>query len=264
MVAPSRVRIGITAPLLLPNLDTGVLRLPYIKERNFAAAKTQVWLESKRPLTCNISGLTVEAPGPAISAVRGEFADKEMLNPALGITASRSPESRLCWASDKAGSPGAIVVQRIEERPLVRIPRVVVVIDGSHSMARHAPELAKALEAIPSGVDCGVILASDRPDVIRPLGSDASANWAAGTVAKFAFLGGCDNVPALAMALDMAAKDRQTAVLWIHGPQPESIGSPDVLVQFRQRRPETSRIFTMEAEPGTEPGAGGSANRRNG
>ena len=78
-----KVRLGITAPLLLDAADKGLLALPRVVEQNFdthAALHHVVWLESKAPVGASLPGLHVEQAGNGVYAVRGEVTDTSWPN----------------------------------------------------------------------------------------------------------------------------------------------------------------------------------------
>ena len=69
-----KVRLGITAPLVLIAPDKGLLVLPHMVEQNFDAASAlrhQVWMESKAPASALLTGLKNEQTGNSVHAVRG-------------------------------------------------------------------------------------------------------------------------------------------------------------------------------------------------
>ncbi len=62
------------------------------------------------------------------------------------------------------------------------------------------------------------------------------------------FTGGCDPVPALERAWDMVAAQGGGAVLWVHGPLPELLSSPNAL-KDRLRRPDVT-LMSVTARTG--------------
>ncbi|MEW6348450.1 MAG: VIT domain-containing protein [Thermodesulfobacteriota bacterium] len=247
-----KIRVGITVPLVLLNQGTAALRLPHFKERNFASHKTHaVWIESKGDLAAHDgSGLKTEQTSAGIRALRGEISESRLLSPTHVLTVKRSAGVRFAWTRDKVGKPEAIIIQRVREQQTVPSAKAVLVIDGSESMRKHAAAIAKAVDSIPPTVDLGVIHASDKVEELRQIGSGSSPADVANRISRAGFAGGCDNVPALRLAVDRTADLDAVPVVWIHGPQPARIGSPELLVQYRERRPVASRILSVEVEPG--------------
>jgi hypothetical protein len=64
------------------------------------------------------------------------------------------------------------------------------------------------------------------------------------------FAGGTDAAPALAAAWDLAAAAPGGAVLWIHGPQPVLLASPEELRQRVERRSDAPPVYTYAAVAG--------------
>ena len=64
------------------------------------------------------------------------------------------------------------------------------------------------------------------------------------------FQGGCDNVPALAEAWDLAAKEKDSVIVWIHGPQPVIVEPVETLKQRWDRRPGGPTLYSIQAANG--------------
>ena len=64
------------------------------------------------------------------------------------------------------------------------------------------------------------------------------------------FAGGTDSLPALVAAWDLAAAEPGSVVLWIHGPQPVLLASPEPLRQRIERRRDGPPIYAFAAVGG--------------
>jgi hypothetical protein len=71
-----------------------------------------------------------------------------------------------------------------------------------------------------------------------------------GRVSEPVFAGGADNVEALLAAQEETASLTDAAIVWIHGPQPVMLSSPEPLRQFWTRRPGSARLYSIQVLPG--------------
>ena len=79
-----KVRIGITAPLVLEDEGRERLLLPHFRDRNFRIPDNlthAVWIESKTQLQSDSKSLETEQPAANLHAVRGALQDRELLHP---------------------------------------------------------------------------------------------------------------------------------------------------------------------------------------
>jgi hypothetical protein len=148
---------------------------------------------------------------------------------AQGVPLPKASSAEQSWTPDPAEPKRFHVQQRILQRPAPRHSKLVVVVDGSASMRPFAAQLRRAWPG-------EMILASDRPRRTSQLQASD-------------FGGGADNVPALALAQD-DAPEPGAAILWIHGPQPVEIRSPQTLRQVWARRPGSAPIYSLQLVPG--------------
>jgi hypothetical protein len=129
---------------------------------------------------------------------------------------------------------------------------LLLVIDGSARIADKTEGLIRALDAIPAGAEVGAIIAADEmlrlpPAPWSPLQKQKVVKLLRSTV----FLGGQDNAPALAEALQMLEPDPNATLLWIHGPQPVSFReTAAALEQAATRLSRLPRVVLYQVEPG--------------
>jgi hypothetical protein len=246
-----KVRLGITSPIELESRERGLLSLPRILERNFSVEdlKHAVWVESKGPLEGTGGALRAEAPARDLFAVRGDVADSDFAGAVSVIVVTRPAGLVETVANDPAGG---VIHQTVTEGAAAPPSRVVLVVDGSVSMAARAEEVADALDALPDGLDVGVVLAGDQPEVIADLqpGSAALASRVAERLRSADYVGGRDNALALAVGWDIAAAAADGAVVWVHGPQPVSSHEVDGLRNRFERRPDGPLLFDLPAVDG--------------
>jgi hypothetical protein len=66
----------------------------------------------------------------------------------------------------------------------------------------------------------------------------------------FDYHGGHDNLPALQRAQALALQQTDSAVLWLHGPQPINFGTSESLLQASQRQTKPLMWYTYQVAPG--------------
>jgi Vault protein inter-alpha-trypsin domain len=244
-----KARMGITAPLLLDGPSRGALLLPRFLDRNFAVRKETlhaVWIETKGHFAVGPAPYSLEPLAAGGQAMRASLSETAVAGEARAVTVIRDPSQVEAWALPEGGAPA--IRQTLRRRAPAPMRRLVVVLDGSRGASAAGPVLAAALPQLPAGLEVAVVLASDTATVIAPLktGGDAASL----AVAKVAFAGGADNVPALAQAWDLAAGSSAGIVLWVHGPQPMRIGGATALEQRWARRPTGPRLLALPVTEG--------------
>lgn len=226
-----KIRVGITAPLRLTAERQGTVLLPRFLETNFEQGEGfahDVWIESDQPL------------GGAGSTARLRLRDDE-LRGAPGFQTTLPAQAGERWTDDPT-DPGFVIRQTVR-RAAPSVPsRVVFVVDGSKSMASDLAVIAGALGKMPAGRDCTVVFAGDEPEVMEA-GRD-TAKMAAWLRSRKA-VGGCDNLPALERAWDLAAAEPGGAVVWLHGPQPVLLSSAERLLQRTERERHAPVIYDL-------------------
>ena len=238
-----KVRIGMTVPLLLDGEKNGVLRWPYVRERNFALGENlehSFWIDSSIPVESLGLPLKTERTASGHFMARGSLneAMDDIVQPTVLIRRS-GPD--VAWAADTRGTGFIEQTIRQAERPDVK--DIVVVLDGSARMAKLARQLA---EFQTGGRSVRVIVADG---TLREFTWDGS-RAARGSIEKIQFAGGQDNIPALERAWDLAAENGAGAVIWVHGPQPVLLSSMEGLKQRFERRPNAVQMFDLPIERG--------------
>jgi dolichol kinase len=254
-----KIRIGITAPLEIARDGSRSLALPALAERNFAVGhdlRHQLWIESRAPIAG--TGFAVRRLASGVTEARAALADAALAaGPRVRTTPIREASTRVGTVGE---APSVTVTQRIRRITAPAQRSLAIVVDGSAANRAGADGLRRALDAIPSGLPVALFLAS--PDA-RPV---PAAPWSTGQRARVEaalagapFRGGEDSLPALAAALD-SAPDPESAILWIHGPQPvEFAASRGRLEQLLDRREALPRLVRYQRTPGAAVTVPGSA-----
>lgn len=231
-----KIRLGITAPMTLADLQTASLRFPRFAERNFSVAPGathSLWIESEAAYRQIPAGLHQETSKDARHVLRGSLVDDEMSSDGITIVTSRSADVVESWTPDLK-DPKKFVLQKVSVDPLPAKHRIAVVVDGSRRMAGHFEAIAEALAAVDPSVKLDVFVAGDEAvavsDAVR---SDKQPNLLAHRFQSLGGKGGCDNVPALLRAFEESEGDR--TIVWIHASQPILLQSAMPLIQWLER-----------------------------
>ena len=246
-----KVRIGITSPLLLESLASGLLRLPFFLEQNFGMnpdGAHAVWIEGSGPLARASSGadMLAETPGPSTYALRGKVSDAQ-LGAGFAVAVGRPPAITETWAEDVRAKAGNWVHQVIREQPPAAPRRVVVVVDGSRRMAACVEQIAQAVRKCPDKVEMAVLVAADETTELIPLRAcDQELRAKLADLKARHFAGGCDNVPTLLKAWDLAAGSADSAIVWFHATQPVQLSDTEALLQRWQRRPGNPILYDFQ------------------
>jgi hypothetical protein len=106
-------------------------------------------------------------------------------------------------------------------------------------MAEFLPEISETLTKLPKGFAKRLLFAAD--EVVE---------LSAEQLGKATCVGGSDNTTALIRAWDVAAEKFNSAIVWIHGPQPILLGTVDELAQRWERRPDGPALYDVQVSNG--------------
>ena len=254
-----KVRIGITAPLVLEDEKHEELILPHFRDRNFRIPDNlthAVWIESKTRLQSDSKSLQMEQPSANLHAVRGALLDAELLNPESSIRMFRTEGIAETWTRNPNKGDGEVVRQFVLEKENAARPRVVLVVDTSRAMKDSAREISAALRSLSPDRDIMLVLADGNgayEEGASQKAITASPSELARELDRATFIGGADNVPALAKAWDLAAQSpSNSAIVWIHSPQLLQLQPIEELRQRWERRPDGPLLYTVQTGNGSD------------
>jgi len=246
-----KFKLGITAPMELVDASKARLALPALVDRNFsfaADASHSVWIESKQPLTASMPGLATSRVDDRLFRLSGLVSDRDLSRPRPTVTVDRNPDVGRLAA--RIGED-ELVLQEVT-RATTAAATVMLVIDGSARLADTSTKLTEALGAIPAGTKVGAIIASEpMQQVALAPWSDLQKRNVAKLLRSASFVGGQDNAPALAEALQALEAEPRAVLLWVHGPQPVSFrDSAARLEQAAARLSRLPDVMLYAVEPG--------------
>jgi hypothetical protein len=159
----TKVRIGITVPLVLERRDQARLILPHFARRNFRipdVVNHSVWIEAKHPLSTDFNLLTQYQRSNDSFVLFGEMSDARLAEPQNAIRLVRVEGESGMWSRNPFEVDRSTVRQWVEERKPVHLRRIVIVVDTSASMEQWEHEINAALLALPRDMDVQMVLAS--------------------------------------------------------------------------------------------------------
>lgn len=253
-----KIRVGITSPLALEDRRAGVLRLPYFVERNFSVpedVRGSVWIESRRALAsaAPMQDIVAQPVAGKGYSLRGVLPGTAM-DSAIAVRAERDEQQSEWWAPDRRSVEPGVVRQFLREKPLSPPGRLILVVDGSRRMKDYRDDMAELVSRELAGIDFAVLLASDETAELAAPAPGTAENCAAAAAAlkSAAFHGGCDNVPALNKAWDLASAKPGGVILWLHATQPVELSGVESLLQKWDRIPDGARLISIQCGTGPD------------
>jgi len=234
-----QVRVGITAPLRMLNEREGRVGLPRLAEMNFAQSKGfqhEVSLTGDQPLS--------EKGKVWLDRFDLKLSD-ETLRRRTALYSRRTVAGGV-WTDDPL-DPQMVIKQTVRRVAVAAPRRIVFVIDGSKSVGASMKEIARSLEVLPPSQDFTIYFAGDEVEVL-PEKTDprAAVRW----LRDRSTIGGRDNLPALLRAWDDAAAVPDSALVWIHGPQPVLLAALDPLLTRFERTKASPAFHDLAVTPG--------------
>lgn len=227
-----KIRLGITYPLALSADGNATAVWPRFITQNFA---TGVDFQHTAWATTNGTILTESAalPRDRLNAqrVRGQLTSAQLAGGQGSFTIIGQMGS--VAHAEVPDSSGRLVRQTFTSRPGAGND-LVIVLDGSASMAATGQALAQALANLPHDTELDLWLSGDRLRRAPSKNPFESAAW----LRAQSFVGGQDDTAALLAAYDAIQGRPHATLLWIHGPQPITWTNPAPLVQ-RFARPSS-------------------------
>jgi hypothetical protein len=247
-----KFKLGITAPLDITEPGRARLVLPAIVDRNFSfdgELRHNLWIESKRLLTVSAGQLAAGQDASKPFRVAGAIGDAELSGSRPTITVERDAGIGRVVARIGENEP---VVQTIAPTNAPPAGALMLVIDGSARLSGSTAQLIKALDSLPPGLKVGAIIATERlPQLALAPWSDAQKQKVMELVRSTPYGGGQDNGPALAQALTSMEAERNSTLLWVHGPQPVSFrGSAARLEQASTRLSRLPKVVLYSVVSG--------------
>lgn len=209
-----KVSVSITEPIKIDASNKASLGIPHFIDSNFSlSGQHQLRLRCDQAMQSGLKSITPALTADGTSMLSGELSEADISNSTFSVKLEKPQGFQGALVADRFA--GGYILQQRKERSLSAPKHLVVVVDASERMRKHASEVAAALQKIPSGIKTSVLLAGDRDDA-KPLPLDAALKL----LKEENFVGGQDNLHGIVSAAEVAGESSGGAVLWIHGPQP--------------------------------------------
>jgi hypothetical protein len=248
-----KVRLGITAPLVLTAADSGWQRWPCFAERNFSIREQlthSVWAESSQPMESAGGKLKAQPGKPGVFALQGQLREADLASPLNSVRARRSPAAVKAWTKETREDDGSIIRQAIIQQPVTPPDRVVLVVDGTRGMEAFYPVINSALAHLPTNIDFAVLWARDGCEELVPLQKGSAEVYERNVLRNVQSAGGHDNTSALTRAWELAAQTNAGTIVWVHGPQPVALDSVEELRQRYERSSKPPTLIEVQTVPG--------------
>lgn len=249
-----KVRMGVTAPLMPRGSDEAAMLWPEFVERNFGQDRSlthAVWLDTPRAPAAGSGAWTAARGTGDRVGYRSQWSDAPSDRGRRSLVFRRNATESERWAPDRKSGGDRWVRQMIVASRSEVVARVAVVIDASKGMGETAADVADVLARLPAGPEVAVFVSRD--GVVRLPGDGRSVDVGE-RLRRLECEGGQDALPALETAWDWATEARTGTgvVLWIHGPQPMLLRSPEALRQRLERQSGSggTRILDLPVRPG--------------
>jgi len=247
-----KLRIGITTPLLLEDLNNARLLFPHFLDTNFRIpdnVKHFVWIESQSSIISASSAFSTTEFTPGTYAHQDRISEEEMSKPETSILIGRT--NTPIWSKDPFQNGNFIIQQTFEARVPSHLYRIVLVVDTSAATGDVKYALIDALRSIPFGFDFKLVLADASGLSHYVIASDAKE--ASEFLSNATFEGGADNVPALLKAWDLATeKPGNNAIVWVHGPQASQLDSTEELKRRWDSGPYGPALYSVQTTSGSD------------
>lgn len=242
-----KIRLGITAPID----SRGRLHLPRLIEQNFGMSPkgcellTDFWVQGDVDL--EMEGIEAQGTSGKWRECHGKLSATELANKHAHVICRGATAPQRVWTTD----PFAIDSKKVLIRETVSLSpgnstqraatSAVLVIDASSGSAVWKQSIIDAIDSLRrAGHQIDVILAADDRII-----SDETIDWG-----QIDFVGGQNNVDALAEGLSLAMKKKSKYLLWLHSTQPVELGNPESIIQSLERGFHQPKMVTIDLAGG--------------
>lgn len=209
-----KVSVSMTEPLKIDAGNKASLGIPHFIDSNFALdGKHQLKLRCSQPMHSALKAITPAVTADGANLLAGDLSETDISNSTFSVRLTNPQAFQRSLVADRFS--GGYILQERKERTVAAPKHLVVVVDASERMKKHAGEVVAALQKIPTGIKTSVLLAGDRDDA-KPVDLQSALKF----LKEENFAGGQDNLHGIVSAAELAGESSGGAVLWIHGPQP--------------------------------------------
>lgn len=244
-----KILVGITFPLDLVNTTRAAFPLPRLEAKNFQIVTGQpIWLEAKSQLGTkeHLSKSGKNDQQILRFTQEGRWWEAEPGTVSTSREGSSPSWTPLLDEPDQTEDT-AVVRDIVPEKPTPPA-RLAIVVDTSAGMDSGIEALAAAVGKLPGTIPTRLALPTDRNFVWSRSDASLATAQLQDDLDAIDPQGGVDNAPALVAAGSWAAQANNGMVLWVHGPEPVPLGSPDAVLQTLERA--NVRLLHAQTRPG--------------
>jgi hypothetical protein len=227
-VAPDstvKIDLKVVAPFQLRSMQEGAMVLPSLSEQNF--------------------GVTGE---PSFNFTRGQVVENGKIwmcpvSPGFGQYKTERNIAALSFTA----------TQELTQAPQWSPGKLIVIVDGSASMAPVLPEVMKALLSLPPDMLTKIVFVSDyNNQTVNEFSNPGTPSFKSNLekIESVGCVGGQDDTAQLVEALAQGAQGGDTATLWIHGSQPVGTDSRKLARDWLLFDSKHPVLYDMQVVPG--------------
>ncbi|MBX9722225.1 MAG: hypothetical protein K2X81_12570, partial [Candidatus Obscuribacterales bacterium] len=238
--------VQIDSPVKMLNDGKVSTALPFISERNFGMdGKSTVNLSVLEKNSSDVSVIK----NTNVGSKANSFSNAELFD-GNGATVFSRNAGKTTFISEDIYDLSKQVVQSLTKTRIAKSKPVIVVLDGSDSMAEISKSICDELQNIKFS-DATLIWASDKPVLLSKHIDTGSLEWKQdiGRIRDSACVGGQDNAAAILLALHNVG-EAGANVVWIHGPQSIKLGQIDLRKIWPIDNPGGVELFDYQATLG--------------
>lgn len=240
-----KIRLGVTAPLDSKNR----FYLPRIIEQNFGfkqegqTLQTDFWVQGDVDLT--MTGANFHGASGKWRERHGKLSAETLASSHTHVQCHGPTRPTRVWTTDPfAPDDSKIVVREMAPAPQQKTTKhetSVIVIDASSGTADWRESIADAIASLKqAGHSIHVVMAANDQIII----GDSELR-------DTRFVGGQNNLAALAAGYDLAAEHQSKNLIWIHGDQPVKFGSTQSIIQRLERGLHHPNLITVDLTGGS-------------
>lgn len=213
-----KIRLGIKVPLSVNDKNCCSVRLPRLLDTNFVNPRRhRIHLQSNDQIDSKLGTCVVNSQrGFTLNTILRNNAEESDIDLLRIHRTSKATEISVvdCYSKGKR-----FITEKIQEVSAFSPKHLLVVLDSSESVKEELEQIRTAFSTIPLSMNQKLFFVNEDADNQEEL-KPKNLKYGLQILSPKSFIGGRNNNTELREALDTASERADSAVLWIHGPQP--------------------------------------------
>jgi len=206
----TKLRIAVAEPMSISADSRATISLPIVEECNCADATEHLIQVETNDQPQFANSPLVKADGAA-ALFQGKISNRDLAQATLTLTSQKQIFKSGTWLRGTGDiAIHTEIVQLVHPAP----KQLVVVLDTGKALKESASAILKEVSKISVHMPCTIFFSKETEVAPISVSPDKPIEN------KILDEGGCDNTRTLIQACDFAGRKADSAVLWIHGPQP--------------------------------------------